>query len=673
MILDFSQNGLKVVFQITEQKTVVFENFGLLSYNPQPKKTLNRSGITDIQLAGGNQDDHHGAKHTGTSESFTLKYDSHKYYPDKYGNKLEFYLSNDKIAVIQHYQFYNNISAVRSWVTVTNISKKNIGIEYISSFAFIGLEEDNATVYLPHNSWCSECGWKAHTLSDLGLDRIGGVTTKRITAHNTGSWSSKEYLPMGAVCGRQNTLMWQIENNGSWHWEIGDADDMVYLKLGGPTEAENGWYKQLGSGESFETVKCGIAVADSFDSALSAMTGYRRNIINNNAANAALPVIFNDYMNCLMGDPTTEKLLPLIDKAAEVGAEYFCVDAGWYADGFWWDTVGEWQPCDWRFPKGITEVFDYIKAKGMVPGIWLEIEVVGINCPILSRFEDECFFMRHGKRVIDHSRYHFDFRNKKVRDYASSVIQRVVEEYGVGYIKMDYNIDAGIGTEVNSDSFGDGLLQHNRAYLNWIDEIKAKYPELILENCASGGMRMDYAQLSRFHLQSVSDQTNYGHNAVIAANCATAVLPEQAAVWSYPLANSDENEAAFNMISSMLLRIHLSGDITHLSEKQFASVKEGVEIYKSIRKSIPAFSPFYPLGLNTHQKDFACVGYKSKTERYIAVWKLQTHKEELFVPLDTPDGARILYPSDTKCRLKTEENGIVITMPQQLSAVLISC
>ena len=57
-----------------------------------------------------------------------------------------------------------------------------------------------------------------------------------------------------------------------------------------------------------------------------------------------------------------------------------------------------------------------------------------------------------------------------------------VEEYGVGYIKMDYNIDAGIGTEVNSDSFGDGLLQHNRAYLNWIDEIKAKYADINADN-----------------------------------------------------------------------------------------------------------------------------------------------------------------------------------------------
>ena len=57
--------------------------------------------------------------------------------------------------------------------------------------------------------------------------------------------------------------------------------------------------------------------------------------------------------------------------------------------------------------------------------------------------------MRHGKRIIDHGRYQLDFRNKKVRDFATSIIDRVVGEYGVGYIKMDYNIEAGKGTEVN--------------------------------------------------------------------------------------------------------------------------------------------------------------------------------------------------------------------------------
>jgi alpha-galactosidase len=50
------------------------------------------------------------------------------------------------------------------------------------------------------------------------------------------------------------------------------------------------------------------------------------------ADNQRLPVIFNDYMNCLMGDPTPEKVETLTTPAAEAGAQYFCIDCGWYAD-----------------------------------------------------------------------------------------------------------------------------------------------------------------------------------------------------------------------------------------------------------------------------------------------------------------------------------------------------
>ena len=53
--------------------------------------------------------------------------------------------------------------------------------------------------------------------------------------------------------------------------------------------------------------------------------------------------------------------------------------------------------------------------------------------------------------------------NPAVEAHATEVIDRLVTEYGVGYIKMDYNIEPGIGTELNTDSFGDGLLGHNQA------------------------------------------------------------------------------------------------------------------------------------------------------------------------------------------------------------------
>ena len=95
---------------------------------------------------------------------------------------------------------------------------------------------------------------------------------------------------------------------------------------------------------------CGSA-----DEAVRALTAYRRRIRRENEDNRKMPVIFNDYMNCLWGNPTTEEEIPLIDIAAACGCEYYCIDCGWYSAGEWWGNVGEWLPSEERFPK--TEAF----------------------------------------------------------------------------------------------------------------------------------------------------------------------------------------------------------------------------------------------------------------------------------------------------------------------------
>lgn len=669
MILEFSNNKINMVFEITEQNTVALKHFSAPSLKTE--KNLKWCSIADVHLCGENPDDHHGAKHTGASGSISLKYKSHSYYENEFGNKLEFNLCDDKMEVVVHYQFYKEISAVRAWTTVKNIGNKNIGLEYVSSFAYTGLADD-IRIFMPHSTWCREVNWREYTPDDLAFNRLNPFSFKRISATNTGTWSAKEYLPMGAVAGDNSAIMWQIENNGSWHWEISDISDMLYLKISGPTEQENSWYKELKPNESFESVKACITVGDNFDDTLEEMTKYRRVIFKNNEPNRKLPVIFNDYMNCLMGDPTTEKLMPIIDKAAESGAEYFCIDAGWYADGTWWESVGEWMPSSWRFPNGIREVLEYIKSKGMVLGLWLEIEVMGIKCPILDQFEDDCFFMRHGKRIIDHGRYQLDFRNEKVRCFATSVIDRLVNEYGVGYIKMDYNIEAGAGTEVNSDSLGDGLLEHNRAYLGWIETIKKKYPDLILENCGSGGMRMEYAQLSRFHLQSVSDQEDYRHTAYIAAGAPTAVIPEQAAIWSYPLANDSDDAVIFNMVNSMLQRIHLSGEIHNMTQEKFELVKTGVDCYKRIRDDIPKAIPFYPIGLPKHSDEWMCLAFRCENCTRLAVWRMDSEEDTITIPLSFEiNNVEKLYPLKDDYKSSKYSDGLKVTLPNKYCAVLL--
>jgi alpha-galactosidase len=85
-----------------------------------------------------------------------------------------------------------------------------------------------------------------------------------------------------------------------------------------------------------------------------------------------------------------------------------------------------------------------------------------------------------------------------------------------------------------TESFGQGLLEHNRAHLGWLDSILKRYPDLLIENCGSGGGRMDYAMLSRLQLQSMTDQEDYLKLPAILVGASAAVLPEQLAIWFIP-------------------------------------------------------------------------------------------------------------------------------------------
>lgn len=676
------ENGLNLVFELEKGKRARFLYFSPVPYRggAVPESLKNGFKLVDLAESGMDNTDHHGMKHTGTVPGALLRYRSMKDTRNALGRKLEITQETDGLFVTSHIQFYDGVRAVRSWTELENKGTRTRELEYVTSFAYYGASlpgskpwEEKMLVRKAHNSWYDEARWQAYTLPQMGLNPIDMMaSTKRIYAYNAGTWSSEEYLPMGSL---ENTdagvcYLWQIENNGSWYWEVGDSAgdflpdpetrDMVittegtaraeiYFQLCGPTEQECQWHKSLKPGERFVTVPVAVsAVRGSFETSADEMIRYRRRIRRKNEDNEKLGVIFNDYMNCLFGDSTTEKLIPLIDAAAEAGCEYFCIDCGWYTDENWWGRVGEWKPSEKRYPGGIEIPIRYIRSKGMIPGLWLEIEVMGRDAPLAKKLPKDWFFVRHGRPVSDTGRYQLDFRNPEVRAYATKTVDRMVREYGVGYIKMDYNINGGVGTELHADSFGDGLLEHDRAYLKWLDGIFAKYPGLVIENCGSGGMRMDYAMLSRHSIQSSSDQTDYMKNAAIAVSSPVGVNPEQCAIWSYPLRTGDREEVVVNMVNAMLLRIHQSGHLAELSPERFHLVKEGIACYKSIRADIKDSLPFWPLGLPSFYEDWLALGLGCGRKLYLAVWRVRGG-ETAEIPLPQVKGkkaeVRVLYPS----------------------------
>jgi alpha-galactosidase len=680
------ENGIYLVLEITDENEPKLLHFSALPFDE--KKLVSRTGITgfslvELQVSGIDRaGERHGNKYIVTAPGYRMKFKDFSDTNNNLGRKLEITCVDEPtgLETVSHMQFYTGTSAVRTWTTVKNNGTENYTVEYVSSFSLTGIEKEGILpqdkkmqIGICHNSWQRELQWQFYSLEQVGLGLAQPYdyqhSSKVLGVTNVGNWSAKEYIPMGFLRNTEtdSSLLWQIENNGSWHWEISDREGHLYLQLSGPSEIESHWSINLKSGDTFESVPCAVcAVNGGFDKAVGEMTKYRRIIRRKNYDNKKLAVIFNDYMNCLWADPTTEKELPLVDAAAEAGCEYFCIDAGWYADGFWWDWVGEWQESRKRFPNGLREVTDYIRKKGMIPGVWLEIEVMGIKCPLADKLPDNWFFVRHGKRVYDRSRYQLDFRNPKVREHCDEVVDRLVETYGVGYIKMDYNIEPGIGTEINSDSFGDGLLGHQRAYLGWLDGVFARHPDLIIENCSSGGLRMDYAMLSRYSIQSTSDQDDYRKYCTIAANSPSALCPEQSAIWSYPMTSGDREEVVFNMVNAMLLRIHQSGHLGYIEPERKALVKEAIGVYKKIRGDISKALPFWSLGLSKFSDEWTSLGLKCENTAYLAVWRRESAEDTCVLPVEFLKGvdAKIscIYPSFSEDEFAFNKNNGSVTV-----------
>lgn len=590
-----------------------------------------------------------------------LRYVRHAIVTDSRSTELTIELAAQSLAlsVELHLRAPKNIGVFQSWVKLTNVGRPSIILQSVTSWSsYLGKGQDGVNsaddwmLSYADSEWLAEGRWVDRSLRDSVSPDISSSLTGHdprgsfsIASH--GSWSTGEHSTTAAIHSpsRQLAWVWQIEHSGAWRWEVGEDRADAYLALSGPTEIDHQWVKDLRSDESFTSIPVAVGCGRDLESALEEMTKYRRVSRRRHADSEQLLPIYNDYMNTLNGDATTEKLLPLVGSAAKAGAKIFCIDAGWYDDNHdWWDSVGEWAPSSTRFRKGLSEVTDRIHESGMIAGLWLEPEVIGTRAAVARQLPDSAFLQRHGQRVVEQGRFHLDMRSSAARTHLDSVIDRLIERFGIGYFKFDYNISAGSGTDLGADSTGGGLLEHNRAHLAWIDSVLDHYPELILENCASGAMRADFSLLSRMQLQSTSDQQDFKKYPPIAAAAPATILPEQAGNWSYPSAGMTAEETAFTLATSVLGRFYLSGHLDELRKEQFELVQQAIASNAELRDIIRMGVPFWPLGLPRWSDAWISLGLRGRSEYAITVWSREGGGEAV---LHLPDSLNRAITVDT--------------------------
>ena len=435
----------------------------------------------EVQVAGENHDLHAGAKQLLSSEGARMQYVSHQAEP----YRLEIVQRTDLVEVHTVLTAYDDCGTIRCRNTVRNVAARPITLESVSTITLPGFGKNGTAstkelyLYRFTNSWHVECQPRVHSLFELGLFRGNLRSMKRVAGCNTGSWSTKEELPQAILEDRESGTftMFEIENNGSWYWEISDNDYQLYWLLSGPNQHFNQWSKVLQPGECFETVPVAICCSDSLDGVIGEMTRYRRHIRRPCAPMEQLPVIFNEYMHASWDNPSEENTRCMAPAVAETGAEYYVIDCGWHNEA---DVVqpylGDWKDSRTRFPSGVKATIDYLHSLGLKAGLWLEPEAVGYLCEEMNRYYDkDCFFCRNGEKIQTQGHYQLDFRHPKVIGFMEELFRRLIVDYGVDYLKLDYNHCTGPGTECHSDSLGDGLLGHGQAYLAFLRRMMDTY------------------------------------------------------------------------------------------------------------------------------------------------------------------------------------------------------
>ncbi|GLY16314.1 alpha-galactosidase [Kineosporia rhizophila] len=552
---------------------------------------------------------------------------------------------------------------------------RNDGSEDVVVFAAPTLSVTTAaepaqlTLTSGRSEWLGEGRWRedavADLLPELGFAAVAQPDRTGFGQSSAGGWPTGSVLPVAVLSTADAVSVgWQIESSAGWQWSLSRGDGGVVLSAGGPTEREHQAAVRLRPGDSFETVAAGLVVSDGGrDGAFAALTRHRRGLREVRDIERSLPVVYNDYMNTLMGQPSTERLLPLIAAAGEAGAEYFCIDAGWFTDSSdYWSEVGEWREAPTRFGGGLGRVIAAIRDAGMRPGLWIEPESVGLDSPVAGALPAEAFFQRYGAAVVEQRRRHLDLRHPAAVAHLDAAVDHLVATFGIEYLKLDYNIEPGSGTDVGGLAPGHGLLAHTRALRDWLVALQRRHPQLLIENCASGAMRSDYHLLAVTHLQSTSDQQDALRYAAIAAAAPATILPEQAGNWAYPAAAMSEGELDVTLVSGLAGRFYLAGFLNELSADALARVHEAVATAKTLRGDLATATPFWPIGMPGWGDDILCLGLRQKDGSAVfCVWSRGTEGAHLALP--HVGALTQIFPSGAAWHTTAAEDHAVVTVP----------
>lgn len=507
-------------------------------------------------------------------------------------------MDEDGHRLIHHLVWLKNMPYVRISCTFENQSKRNCCLEMFESFSLGGLSpymqgDGNGTLWLHRvrSVWSQEGRHEAIPVEDLQLEPAWDPHAVRCERFGqAGSMPVNRFFPFAAIEDRKNHVFWgaQIAHPASWQMEVYRKDNGLALS-GGLADRELGhWMKNVEPGKNFTTPEAIVSTAhtDSFDIFTGRLTtaGLVEGFLKAPESEQDLPIVFNEYCTT-WGNPSHENICEIVDAIKGKGFKYFVIDCGWYKEnGIPWDIgMGDYEVSKELFPGGMKKTVQVIKDAGMVPGIWFEIENVG-SASRAYHLTEHLLHKDHAVLTTYFRRF-WDMQDTWVDEYLTDKVIGTLKKYGFGYMKIDYNETIGIGCD-GAESPGEGLRKNMEASVSFIEKIKEEVPGIVLENCASGGHRLEPKLMSVMSMASFSDAHECEEIPIIAANLHRVIHPAQSQIWAVIRQDDSLKRIAYSISNTFLGRMCISGDVTQLAPEKWNLIEQGISFYGKIKDII---------------------------------------------------------------------------------------
>lgn len=528
-----------------------------------------------------------------------------------------------------------------------NRTGHEVTLDYLTSASLDGLglqsTGDGGKTLLFHRfkaGWCMEGLHQCDSLTALGLERAWATSGESLRIGAIGSRPVREYHPYAALEDTKNGTICGVylAHNASWQIELTRRSQGLSLSAGLADADFGQWSCRIPDGGTFTTPQAMVSVCRGSIAKLSDRLLRLRHRAVDRLRDQDMDIVYNDFVTT-WGKPTEEGMLRTAELLRRGRTKYLVMDAGWFPDEL---GIGDWKVDRRAFPDGLKAYADKVRALGMVPGLWMEFECADSASAAFGDEHDGNKLKWHGStivgRVINGRREKFfDFSNPAVIAYMEQRVIALLRDNGFGYLKIDYNASIGIGID-GEQSGGENLRRHMALVRDFIRRIHEEVPGIVIENCASGGCRLEPSMMDMTEMSSVSDTHEGYEAAVVAANLHYLTPPRQNQIWCTLHPEYADERLRYICSQGFLGRICWSGDLLGLDERQLAMLFATEEFYAAVSGIIKhGRSVIYrtdPCSFSDPTGTQAVVRYADDGDEVLVTVHSFRDPQKLIVPLD---------------------------------------